>query len=127
MKVSDDAESYLEHRAKVKQNREGLGGQCRFQLPKFRKDQPWDGPYDEEELTSMGEWNPESPFQGGQWPLGKDQPQENWLPLSSDLGLLTIKGSCFDKQLAELDSKGHDEVTANKDGGKLPVDLAPIE
>jgi len=74
---------------------------------------------------NTGEQNPESPFQSGQWPFAEDQPRGNWLPLSSDLGLLTIKGSCFDKKQAELGREGQDKVTANKNGEKLPVDLFP--
>ena len=39
MEATDGEESYLERRAKVKRNREGLVNQCGFQLPKFRRDQ----------------------------------------------------------------------------------------
>ena len=74
---------------------------------------------------NIGEQNSESPFTTGQWPFAEDQSRGNWLPLSSDLGLLTIKGSCFDKNQAELGRLGQDKQEENENGEELPVDLFP--
>ena len=72
-----------------------------------------------------GEQNPESPVRSGQWPFAEDQPRGNWLPLSSDLGLLTIMGSCFDKKPAELGHPSMEKVLVNKNGEMLPAGLFP--
>ena len=72
-----------------------------------------------------GEQNPESPVKSGQWPFAEDQARGNWLPLSSDLGLLTIMGSCFDKKPAELGHLGTEKVLGKKHGEKLPAGLFP--
>ena len=52
--------------------------------------------------------------------IAGERPGQQWLPLSSDLGLLTIKGGCFDRRKAERGLLGEQH------GLKLPVKPVPL-